>query len=168
MRWHQNSYPAWKTLRPVLIESHPLRLVADATLPAFIKSVPANIFSNNLYLQYPLTLPRNLPLSTFVSMLWLTPFINKPGYYRDLTISLFHCLLLWFHYFDIVFYNFILADKLCAKSLPRFKLRLSVSINSCGKLVATLESQIKFDDSFRVTSDNNFTLTLLYWDNLFS
>ena len=51
-----------------------------------------------------------------------------------------------------VFDNFILGDELFAKILRSFETCLSVSNNSCGKLVLSLESPIMFDENLRVTS----------------
>ena len=50
-----------------------------------------------------------------------------------------------------VFDNFALTDKLFVKVLRSFETCLSVNTYSCGKLVSSLESPIKFAESFRVT-----------------
>ena len=52
--------------------------------------------------------------------------------------------------------NLISVDKLFAKVLQRFATCLLVNINSCGKLILSLESPIIFDDNLKTTSDSFF------------
>ena len=78
---------------------------------------------------------------------------------------------------NLVFHNFRLADKPFAKVLQRFETCVLVNKNLRGKLFSSLESPIKFDQNFKVTSATfftpdfdllsckleYFTLKVLYW-----
>ena len=55
--------------------------------------------------------------------------------------------------------NFKLADEPFAKALQSFKI---VNNNLCGKLFLSLESPIKFDETFKVTSVPFFIPDLIY------
>ena len=76
-----------------------------------------------------------------------------------------------------VFDNFILAEELFVKALQSFETSVLVNNNLCGKLFSSLESPIKLDEIFKVTSAlffvpdfnllscelGNFTFKGLYW-----
>ena len=51
-----------------------------------------------------------------------------------------------------VFYNFILAEELIAKALRSLETFVLVNNSLWGKLFSSLESPIKFDERFKVTS----------------
>ena len=78
---------------------------------------------------------------------------------------------------QLIFDNFLLAREPFTKDLWSLESCILVNYNSCGKLVSSLESPIKFDESFKVTlvllfipdfnllrsELDNFTYKMLYW-----
>lgn len=66
-------------------------------LPDLIAPLDAKIFPAKLVLRVPNTTPRNPPFYSFASfsIVWVTPFINKPESSKDLTIFIASCLSLF-------------------------------------------------------------------------
>ena len=55
-------------------------------------------------------------------------------------------------YYNLAFYNFILAEELFAKALRSFKTCVLVDVKLCEKLFSSLESPTTFDEIFKVAS----------------